>query len=149
MQVNDSCLLFVNNWKAEDIDWAVSNWSESNFTISIYDANNDDVDSCRVFLNDWFGGFIKGPKSVYYLSCGGSGQFCEVVEFDVINRKQGRRIFETCRVNKVELMDSVFNISCSEIWKKGWIQWTERYDIEGNLVYSGDSVYVDRDSVPL
>lgn len=144
LQVNDSCLLYVTNWIVEDIDC-----NESNFTISIYDASNDVVDSCRVFLNEWFGGFLKGPETVYYLSCGGSGRFCEVIEFDVINRKQGRRIFERSRVDEVELVDSVFNISCSIIWEKGWVQWTESYDIEGNLVYSRDSLYIDRDSVPL
>lgn len=144
-QVDEKTILYVNDIIA-DATVLTDTCVEPNLTLHIYDAEQDNTDSCKVSVNEWFGGFLPSnkPGTVCYMSCGGSGAFCVVVEFDYITRKQGDILFEVSSCDKILCTDSSFIVQCSSLHhpqaKDGYYHWIEEYNLQGNLIYRSDSL---------
>lgn len=145
IQADEKTVLYVNDSIADAIV-LTDTCAEQNLTLHIYDAEQDKTDSCKVFVNEWFCGFLPSnkPGTVCYMSCGGSGACCDVVEFDYIMREQGDILFEVSSCDKILRTDSSYLVQCSSLHhpqaKDGYYHWIEEYDLQGNLIYRSDSL---------
>ncbi len=145
IQADEKTVLYVNDTIA-DATVLTDTGVDPNLTLLIYDAEQDKTDSCKVSVNEWFGGFLPSnkPGTVCYMSCGGSGAFCDIVEFDYTIRKQGNDLFEVSSCDKILRTDSSFIVQCSSLHhpqaEDGYYHWIEEYDLQGNLIYRSDSL---------
>ena len=143
--VSEKTVVYVKDSIADFNDLSVSS-AEPNLTLHIYDAEQNKTDSCNVFVNEWFGGFLPSnkPGTICYMSCGGSGAYCDVVEFNYIMRKQGNVLFEVSSCDRILSTDSSYLVQCSSLHhplaKDGYYHWIEEYDLQGNLISRSDTL---------
>lgn len=145
IQADEKIVLYVNDTIA-DTNLLTDTIVVPNLTLQIYDAELDKTDSCKVSVNEWFGGFLPSnkPGTVCYMSCGGSGAFCDVVEFNYIKHEQGDVLFEVSNCDNILHTDSSFLVQCSSLnhpqAQEDTFHWIEEYDLQGNLIFRSDSL---------
>lgn len=98
---------------------------------SVYDIKANKIDTATVFMNEFIGGILPAQTDsiVYYLSCGGSGCFCDIIEFDMINMKQGISVVSNIgSVESVQRKEYGFLVKCYSTFSGE--SWNEEYDFE-------------------
>lgn len=115
--------------------WEDSDFSDEEANFLVYNSVTNTLDSAKAYRNVYVQNLLPSENDsiIYYLSCGGSGRYCDIIEFNINTLKEGATVVSDIWLTEwVERIPEGFRAKCYKpIWGDPWY---EEYDFRGHRI---------------